>query len=58
MLENKPKIDSLLKTMETKKNSNNATTKVEKKIQISPIKKMKTLDKAQIAAPVTIIKTP
>ena len=54
VLDNRPKIDNLLKTMEAKKNS-----KVPEKVAVvpakkeikSPAKKMKTLDKIQVVVP-------
>jgi hypothetical protein len=56
VLDNRPKIDNLLKTMEAMKNS-----KVPEKVAVvpakkeikSPVKKMKTLDKIQVVVPQT-----
>jgi hypothetical protein len=60
LLENKPKIDNLLKTLDSKKKPEKSEKPKEaaSNLKSPEKKKIQTLDKVQVAVPVTIIKTP
>lgn len=57
LFENKPKIDNLLKTLDSKKKIEKSE-KPKETVKSPEKKKMMSLDKVQVVVPVTITKTP